>query len=321
MTSSLNYNNYPNQEVFMSLLETSICGIHMKNPTVLAAGVLGVSKEYCHELVKNGVGMITIKSISRLPQTGHHSPCVISYGPGLINAVGYPNPGIEEALTEFSDLSDISVPVCANIIGKNIDDFDYMSKHFLPYDFAAVELALSCPHTPGYGMLAGQHTPEATYETVSVVRKNTDLPIIVKLTPNVGDIVSLAKAAEAAGADAISACNSVGPGMVINIDSSEPVLDFSYGGLSGPAIKPIAIRCVYEIYEQVKLPIIGIGGITTGRDAIEMMMAGATAVGIGSAVYYRGVDVFQKINTEIAEWLVENNYSSVKDIIGKAHGQ
>ena len=194
-----------------------------------------------------------------------------------------------------------------------------MSKHFLPHDFAAVELALSCPHTPGYGMLAGQHTPKATFDTVSVVRKNTDLPIIVKLSPNVDNIVSLAKAAEEAGADAISACNSVGPGMIINIDSNEPVLDFSIGGLSGPAIRPIAVRCVYEIYEHVNIPIIGIGGITTGRDAIEMMMAGATAVGIGSAVYYRGVDVFKKINAEIEDWLVSNNYSTVKDIIGKAH--
>jgi dihydroorotate dehydrogenase (NAD+) catalytic subunit len=305
----------------MSLLETSICGIQLRNPTVLAAGILGVSKTYFGELIDNGIGMITIKSISRLEQTGHASPCVLPYEAGLINAVGYPNPGLEAALEEFGDLQGIEVPVVANIIGKNADDFDYMSKNFLPYDFSAVEMVLSCPHTPGYGMLAGQHTPEATYESVSVVRKNTSLPLIVKLTPNVGDITLLAKAAQDAGADAISACNSVGPGMVINIDSKEPVLDFTIGGLSGPAIKPIAIKSVYEIYEQVDIPIIGIGGITTGRDAIEMMMAGASAVGIGSAVYYRGVSVFKKINDEMEEWLKANHYSSVQEIVGIAHAK
>ena len=296
----------------MSILETSLCGIKLRNPTVLAAGVLGVSKAYFSELVDNGIGMITLKSISRLPQTGHSSPCVLSYGPGLINAVGYPNQGIDEAIKEFKDLHDIGVPIMANIIGKNLDDFNYMSKNFLPYDFAAVEIALSCPHTPGYGMLAGQTTPE-------VVKNNTSLPVIAKLSPNVENIGMLAKAAQDAGADAISACNSVGPGMVINIDSEEPVLDFMVGGISGPAIKPIAVRCVYEIYEQVDIPIIGIGGIMTGRDAIEMMMAGATAVGIGSAVYYRGSKVFQIINDEMEEWLISNNYSSVKEIVGKAH--
>lgn len=303
----------------MSILETSLCGIQLRNPTVLAAGILGVSKAYFNELVSNGVGMITLKSISRLPQTGHSSPCVLSYGPGLINAVGYPNQGIDEAIKEFKDLHDINVPVMANIIGKDLKDFNYMSKEFLPFDFSAVEVALSCPHTPGYGMLAGQTTPEATYDIIKTVKKNTSLPVIAKLSPNVESIGVLAKAAQDAGADAISACNSVGPGMLINIDSKEPILDFKLGGISGPAIKPIAIRCVYEIYEQVDIPIIGIGGITTGKDAIEMMMAGATAVGIGSAVYYRGSKVFQEINDEMEEWLMANNYSSVKEIVGKAH--
>ena len=302
-----------------SLLETSICGINLRNPTVLASGILGVSKAYFQELIDNGIGMITIKSISRLEQEGHSCPCVLPYEAGLINAVGYPNSGIEAAIEEFKDLKGISVPVVANIIGKNADEFEFMAQNFLPYDFSAVEMVLSCPHTPGYGMLAGQHTVEATTEIVRAVRKNTSLPIIVKLSPNVENIAALAKAAQDAGADAISACNSVGPGMIINIDSREPVLDFTIGGLSGPAIKPIAIRCVYEIYEQVNIPIIGIGGITTGRDAIEMMMAGASAVGIGSAVYYRGIDVFKKINDEIEEWLIANNYSSIREIIGKAH--
>jgi dihydroorotate dehydrogenase (NAD+) catalytic subunit len=300
-------------------LSTEICGIQLRNPTVLAAGVLGVSKGYFPALVDNGIGAITIKSISREPQAGHANPTILAYEGGLINAVGYSNPGLEAAIGEFGELKDVGVPVFASIIGKTNDDFKFMADNFLPHDFAAVEVALSCPHTPGYGMLAGQHKPETTRDAIRIIKERTSLPVIAKLSPNVESIAEVAKAAEEGGADAISAINSVGPGMVINIDNHRPVLDFSMGGLTGPGIRPIAVRCVYEIYKNVSVPIIGIGGITTGRDAIEMMMAGAAAVGIGSAVYYRGAEVFRKICLEMAQWLEDRGISSVKEIVGKAH--
>jgi len=300
-------------------LSTEICGIKLRNPTVLAAGVLGVSKGYFAALAEHGVGAVTIKSVSREPQEGHANPTILAYEGGLINAVGYSNPGLEAAIGEFGDLKDIGVPVIASIIGKTADDFAYMADNLLPRDFAAVEVALSCPHTPGYGMLAGQHKPETTRDVIRIVKDHTSLPVIAKLSPNVESITEVARAAQEGGADAISAINSVGPGMIINIDSRRPVLDFGMGGLSGPGIRPIAVRCVYEIYKNVSIPIIGIGGITTGRDAIEMMMAGASAVGIGSAVYYRGADVFGKICDEMTEWLVGKGISSVKEIVGTAH--
>ena len=158
--------------------------------------------------------------------------------------------------------------------------------------FSAIELPLSCPHTPGYGLLAGQGTPLSTNLIVSAVRKVTKLPIFVKLSPNIPGIGDIAKAAEDAGANAITAINTLGPGMIINIEARKPVLSFKVGGVSGNALRPIATRCVYDIYESVKIPIIGVGGISTGRHAIEMIMAGATAVGIGTGIYSRGIDIF-----------------------------
>lgn len=186
-------------------------------------------------------------------------------------------------------------------------------------DFKAIEVPLSCPHTPGFGTLAGHSTPEATFEITKAIKQVTDKPIIIKVSPNIPNICAVAKAAEEAGASAINAINTVGPGMVINTEMCEPVLDFMVGGLSGPGIKPIAVRCVYDIYKAVNIPIIGTGGVTTGNDAIEMIMAGATAVGVGSAIYYREIDVFKKINSEIKEFMVKNNYKDVKEFVGKVH--
>jgi dihydroorotate dehydrogenase (NAD+) catalytic subunit len=162
-------------------------------------------------------------------------------------------------------------------------------------------------------------SPELVSELISEVKKCTAIPIMPKLTPNCDDIGEIAVACEKAGADMISAINTVGPGMVIDIDARKPLLNFKTGGVSGPAIKPIAIRCVYDIYERVKIPILGIGGVSSGKDAIEMLMAGASAVGIGSAVYYDGIEVFSKINKEIEKWMKENKIKSIKEIIGVAH--
>jgi dihydroorotate dehydrogenase (NAD+) catalytic subunit len=299
-------------------LSTSICGINMVNPFILASGILGVSNEYFKVLEENGAGAIVIKSISREPRQGHHNPVILAYEGGMINAVGYSNPGIEKAKEEFSNKT-VNIPIIASIIGTTPEDFEYMAKYFLHDGFAAVEIPLSCPHTPGFGTLAGQGTPQATAKITKAVRRNTKLPIIIKLSPNIDSIGDVAKAAEKAGADAISACNTLGPGMVINIETAKPFLDFGVGGVSGPALRPIAVRCVYDIYKSVKIPIIGIGGITSGRDAIEMMMAGASAVGVGSAVYYRGVEVFSKIALEASKWLNENKINNITEIVGVAH--
>jgi dihydroorotate dehydrogenase (NAD+) catalytic subunit len=180
---------------------------------------------------------------------------------------------------------------------------------------------LSCPHTPGYGILAGQGTPEATAKITKAVKKNTDLPVIIKLSPSTQNLVEVALAAQKAGADCINMGNTHGPGMVINIDARQPILDFKVGGVSGPAIRPIAVRCVYDLYENIKIPIIGTGGVTNWKDTVEMMMAGATCVGIGSAVYYQGPEVFKDISKGLSAFMKEKKYRETAELIGRAHGK
>ena len=301
------------------MLSLNFCNKKLTNPVVLASGILGVTKSSLTRVAKNGAGAVTIKSISSDERKGHNNPVIITYEAGMMNAVGYSNPGVVEAKKEFSELEDVKAPVIASIIGNTSEEFAKVAKDFLSDEFFAVELPLSCPHTPGFGVLAGQSTPEATFEITKSVKEKTSLPVIVKLSPISQNIVEIAKAAEKAGADAINMGNTHGPGMVINIETRQPVLDFKVGGISGPAIKPIAVRCVYDLYKALNIPIIGTGGISNARDAIEMMMAGATLVGVGSAVYYEGEDVFEKINSGIKEFLQKEGYTSITEIIGAAH--
>jgi dihydroorotate dehydrogenase (NAD+) catalytic subunit len=300
------------------VLNVKLCNIKLDNPTILASGILGVTKSSLKSVALNGAGAVTIKSISKEPRKGHNNPIIITYEAGMMNAVGYSNPGLEEAKKEFSNLAEVGIPVIGSVIGTEPKDFAFMVENFQK-GFKAIELPLSCPHTPGFGTLAGQGTPEATSKIVKAVRKKTKLPIIVKISPNTQEIGAIAKAAEKAGADAINAVNTLGPGMVINTDIGKPVLDFKVGGVSGPALKPIAVRCVYDVYKSVKIPIIGTGGVTTGNDAVEMIMAGATAVGVGTSVYYRGIDVFQKICYEIEEFMEKHGYSRIEEFRGIAH--
>ena len=301
-------------------LTTRICGVRLENPSILASGILGVTKSSLKRVSENGAGAVTIKSISKEPRKGHNCPIILTYEAGMMNAVGYSNPGVEEAAKEFSDLSDIDAPVIGSVIGTVPKDFVEVLNGLKNCKFSAIEVPLSCPHTPGFGTLAGQGTPEMTYKITKAVKKATKLPVIIKVSPNVPNLGDVAKAAEKAGANAINAGNTLGPGMIINIEAKKPILDFKVGGISGPALRPIAVRCVYDIYECVKIPIIGTGGVSSGRDAVEMFMAGATAVGIGTAIYYRGVDVFQKVCSEIERFMVKEGYSKIKDMIGIAHG-
>ena len=302
-------------------LKTELCGIRLENPTILASGILGVTKSSLKRVAEaGGAGAVTMKSVTREPRKGHNNPILISYEAGCLNAVGYSNPGWEIAKEEFSRLDDVPVPVIGSVTAGSPEEFAFLVEHFAePLGFPAIELPLSCPHTPGFGTLAGQGTPEATEAITRAVREKTKKPIIIKVSPNSQELGKLAKAAEDAGANAICATNTLGPGMVINPEAGKPILDFKVGGISGPALRPIAVRCVYDIYENVSIPLIGTGGVSTGRDAIEMFMAGASAVGIGTAVHYRGIDVFRKVCAEILEFMEENGYAKVKDMVGIAH--
>jgi dihydroorotate dehydrogenase (NAD+) catalytic subunit len=218
---------------------------------------------------------------------------------------------------EWAELENRNFPIIASIYGGSVDEYRRVAEYVSAKKPDFIEINISCPNSEQHGMIFGINR-ESSRDVVSAVKSVISIPLIVKLTPQAPDIADIAKTCEDAGADAICAINTVGPGMVIDIESGRPILAFKKGGLSGPMIKPIAVRCVFDIYKAVSIPIIGLGGIMTGEDAIEMIMAGASLVGIGTAVRYRGIDVFQKVADEMDAWLKSHNLSHT-DIKGAAH--
>ncbi len=302
------------------MMEIEFLGEKLKNPTILASGILGVTKKSLERVAKEGAGAVTTKSLTVEPRNGHAGPNIIETDCGLINAMGYPNPGIKDGLNEFSDWK-LKELLIISIAGKDEREFSKLAEEIekSKTKCSAVEAVISCPHTPGYGLMSGQSTPEAVTKTVKAIKRKTKIPLIIKLSPSAPGEVAMAKAADRAGADAINMGNTLGPGMRISLERKKPLLGFGCGGLSGPAMKPVAIRCVYDIYKEIDIPIIGTGGITTGEDLVEYMMAGASAVGIGTALHYRGLSSFRRISQEAETWLADNGYKNITDIIGVAH--
>lgn len=301
-------------------LSTKICGKVFKNPLVLASGILGTEAELLARVAKSGAGAVTTKSCGLLPREGHENPTVLAWEDGLINAVGLTNPGVEQEVEEIIKLKRLlrETKIIASFFGRTIKEFVQVAKRLASAEPDFLELNISCPNTESeFGQPFGVSSKD-TFAVTRAVKKSVKIPIIVKLSPNVTDIKLIAKAAEDGGADAISAINTL-IGMVIDVESGKPILTNKKGGISGPAIRPIAVRCVYDVVSSVKVPVIGIGGITSGHDAIQMIMAGAKAVGIGSAVYYRGFKVFKKINEEIKEFMKKHGYQSLGDFCGISH--
>ncbi len=299
------------------MLQIKLCNIKLKNPTVLASGILGVTKESVDRIGKAGAGAVTLKSLCHEERQGNANPTMFAYDGIFLNAVGLSGQGIDSAIKEFQRLDNLSVPVIGSIYGYRIEQFGQVAKKMATLKPAMIEVDISCPHMD-YGK-PYYADPELTKKVTQTVKKNSGkIPISIKLSPNVYDIKEIAHTAEKAGADAITAINTVS-GMVIDVDAKKPILDNKIGGVSGPALKPIAVRCVYEIYETIKIPIIGTGGVTYGKDALEMIMAGATAVGIGTAIYYRGNDVFRKVCDEITVWMKKNKVKNLNEIKGIAH--
>jgi len=292
-------------------------GKKLKNPLVLASGVLGNNKEILERVHGSGCGLVTMKSIGPAPRDGHKNPTVIDLGHGMINAVGLPTPGYNHMEEEWKALEKRNFPLNASIYGGSVKEYRTVAKFVSGKGPDFIEINISCPNSEQHGMIFGVNE-ESAFEVVSAVRQVTDLPLIAKLTPQAPDIAKIAKACEEAGANAICAINTAGPGMVIDIEAQMPILAFKKGGLSGPMIKPIAVRCVYDIYKAVSIPIIGLGGITTGEDAVEMIMAGATLVGIGSGVRYRGMGIFDRVNQELEAWLIAHG-TTLDQIQGSAH--
>ena len=268
-------------------------------------------------ILENGAAAVVTKSIGLKPRKGHPNPTCIELDHGLLNAMGLSNPGIDAFQSEVRPLSKDDYVIIGSIFGSTTKDFILLAQKMQKYGATAIELNLSCPHAKGYGLEIGQDLALITNITTAVKDAIT-IPVFVKLSSNVNNIVDCAVAAEHGGADAIVAINTV-KAMKIDISAQTPVLGNKVGGYSGQAIKPIGIRCVYEIFEHITIPIIGCGGITNGEDAIEYIMAGAQAVQIGSALYYRNVDVFHTISDEILSWMENHNINTIKDIQGVAH--
>ena len=302
----------------IKLLNVSVAGLELRNPTALASGVLGYSTESLQRIAEAGVGAVVTKSVGLTPRMGYPNPTVVQTNCGLINAMGLPNPGIAEYASEISFTKTVTkVPLIVSVYGYSAEEYAEVAKVAAEAGADALELNVSCPHVKETGSEIGQN-PKLLKEVVRQVKAATSKPVIVKLSPNVTDIVELAQAATKAGADALTAVNTV-RAIAIDAETALPVLSNTRGGLSGPAIKPIALRAVYDIYEQVKTPIFGCGGVTTWQDAVEFLLAGASAVQIGTAIATRDPAVFKAVNRGVTAYLKKKKFRSVKEIVGQAH--
>lgn len=302
-------------------LSVKFCGVTFENPLVLASGFMGISASSLSLIEKSGAGGVTTKSIGHNERMGHTSPTVVSYGPGLINAVGLSNPGIDQSTPILNEMQKkIKAPLIISFFADTDDNYAMVAKKLIQLKPKLIEVNASCPNTQDdFG------TPFAVDEKAlatlvkkirKVVPKTTKM--IVKLAPNVPNIGHMGKICEGEGADGLCAVNTV-PGMVIDIYARRPVLTNKTGGVSGKAIKPISIKAVFDLYNSVKIPIIGLGGVETGEDALEMIMAGATLVGVGSALYSRGIGVFNTIKEEMTDIMRREKITNLTSIKGVAH--
>ena len=305
----------------MADLSMTYCGVHFPNPLILPSGIAQDIPKDHERAINAGAGGITTKSITIEPREGNPLPRVCRYEQGFLNSVGLRGPGLDKGKILIEDFIKASpVPVIVSVFAVSIKDFERFAYELCPLKPAFFELNLSCPNVEDeYGACLATGM-ESSAQVVKEVKKiSSNIPVLAKLTPNVSNIANVAKACEAAGADGIVAINTVGPGMVIDIKQKKPILGAKRGGVSGPAIKPITIRCVYDIYEAVKIPIIGMGGITSWQDAVEVMMAGATLIGVGSAIYFKGINVFTEIKNGISQYMDAEHVTSLKELVGIAH--
>ncbi|HEY6238820.1 MAG TPA: dihydroorotate dehydrogenase [Thermoplasmata archaeon] len=302
----------------MAELRVDLAGVALRNPLLLASGIWGESGDSLRGAWDAGAGGVITKSIGREPRPGYPNPTVESWERwGFLNAMGLPNPGIEEYPREVEIARSHGVTVIGSVFGHDAEEFAELSEKICATGVVAVELNLSCPHAEGLGSEIGSEPDQVEEITRAVVRR-VKVPVIAKLTPNTDDIVALALAAERGGAAAVSAINTV-RGLSINARLRRPTLSHGLGGLSGPAIKPVGLACVWQIFQKVRIPVVGVGGISTGEDALEYLLAGARAVQVGTAVAFDGIKVFGSIRDELGRLLDEMGVERVSDIIGAAH--
>jgi len=295
-------------------LSVDVAGIRMKNPVMTASGTFGYGREFEPYMDLNRLGALVVKTITRLPRAGNPPPRVVETPAGMLNAIGLQNVGVEAFIREkLPYLRTLEPPLIVNVAGDSVEDFRDLTKRISDQEgVAGIELNISCPNVAG-GL---DFSTDATlaYRVVKAAREATRLPVIPKLSPNVTDIVAIARAAADAGADAISMINTL-VGMAVDVRTRQPKIGNVTGGLSGPAIRPVAVRMVWQVARAVRLPIVGMGGIVTAEDALEFLMAGATAVAIGTANFIDPTAAL-KVLDGLDQYCIENGIADIRQLIG-----
>ncbi|MFP4197273.1 MAG: dihydroorotate dehydrogenase [Methanomassiliicoccales archaeon] len=301
----------------MSDLQVEIGGLVLSNPLMLASGIMGETGGLLARMGALGPGALVTKSVGLEAREGYPNPTLIELPFGYINSMGLPNPGIGEFSGEMETAVSTGVPIVGSVFASSPGDFAELCHRMEGMGASAVELNLSCPHAEGYGMEVGTD-PSAVEGIVEECVSSVDIPVFTKLTPNTEHLVEVARAVESAGGDAVVAVNTL-KAMAISVDLRRPVLSHGTGGLSGPALRPVGLRCVYDLFEWIDIPIIGVGGVEDWRGALEYIMAGATAVQIGSGVGRRGLEVFRETAHGLASYLDSVEEGGIAQLVGVAH--
>lgn len=297
------------------MLATEIAGIKMKTPIMTGSGTFGFGEEFTDFIDLNELGAVVVKGTTLLPRSGNNGVRIAETPSGMLNSIGLENPGVDYFLSNILPrLDKYDVPVIVNISGSEAADYGKLAKILDIPEIAAIELNISCPNVKEGGIAFGTD-PNSAVNVVKAAKENTNKPVIVKLSPNVTDIVLMAKAVEAAGADVISLINTL-TGMVIDTHSWRPVLGNIVGGLSGPAVKPVAVRMVWQVAQAVKVPLIGMGGISSAEDAVEFFLAGASAVAIGTTNFVDPAAT-QKIASDLLKYLEQHDLAHFSQLIGQ----
>jgi dihydroorotate dehydrogenase (NAD+) catalytic subunit len=296
-------------------LAVEIAGLKLQNPVMPASGTFGYGEEYAPYLDLERLGAIVTKGLSLHPKAGNPTPRIAETTSGMLNAIGLQNVGVDDFIRSKTPLyRGLTTPVIANFFGNTLEEYGEVARRLADIpEIAAVELNISCPNVKQGGIVFGTE-PQAAAQVVTLVRKALSKPLIVKLTPNVTDITVIARAVEEAGADAISCINTL-TGMAIDVKTRRPQIANRTGGLSGPAIRPVAVRLTHQVVQAVKLPVIGIGGITCARDALEFLIVGAQAVQVGTANFI-DPGVMTKIIADLEQFLVDEELDDIGQVIG-----
>ncbi len=297
------------------MLELKISNLRLKSPIVLASGILGVSFSSMKRVIDAGAGAVVSKSIGPKPRKGYKNPSIIEIYPGtFLNSVGLANPGIENFISEIALAKQYDFPLIVSVFGDTNQSYIEVAKEAEKQGASAIEINISCPHAE-VSSIGGDK--DLTYSLVKDIKKNLSIPLFVKLNPNVTKISEIALAAQQAGADGVVAINTISA-MSIDINTTRPILSHGSGGLSGKAIHPIAIKMVYDLFNILRIPIIGCGGVSNWKDVAEFFLAGASAVQVGTA-FYKGLEIIKDINDNLRKYLETNNFKNITELKGLAH--